>query len=476
MLLFFAVNWECLCTPKREDSFCKKHKYLETKKLQERLDDCAEKFNFFRHPCELCNEHGHLNLQCKFFHDQIVSKHCDNLITLEHHKELILLLGYEEMKRITKGIPKFNLEIFLDFDLEEIYMFCAVNCIENPYIANYLKSREQIEYEESTNERDNISQKPPSVYYDESGNEEELLIQPISSIRSLKRLIKPTHDVVKKKKRRKKRGKKVSLPNNVSPIIVVPHENESKIIVEDDALDDDIASMSYGTMTESTIDDDFVMPIARYDDYDWEDNNTSYNLGNLFGTNLGNYHDSNCYTVGAIHTINDESDYAYDMPSHKLGDAMFDENDMFENLFAAINVCPKLGDAMFNEDDLFSPPTLNDQTFYDGCMPPIYDENKVSTYDDYCDDTYVIKSSDNYCHNFEYHFTKHYSLNVGTIFIIQVSYDTPTIVNENKIAYVESNKFSMLMDHEENALCNGYIDESIHDATSNYYERGTYDA
>ena len=65
---------------------------------------------------------------------------------------------------------------------------------------------------------------------------------------------------------------------------------------------------------------------------------------------------------------------------------------------------------------------------------------------------------------------------MGTIFNIQVSYDTPTIVNENKIAYVESNKFSMLMDHEENALCNGYIDEYIHDATENYYERGTYDA
>ena len=46
---------------------------------------------------------------------------------------------------------------------------------------------------------------------------------------------------------------------------------------------------------------------------------------------------------------------------------------------------------MFNEDDLFSPPTLNDQICYDDCMPPIYDENKVDTYDDYCDDTYVIK-------------------------------------------------------------------------------------
>ena len=66
--------------------------------------------------------------------------------------------------------------------------------------------------------------------------------------------------MVKKKIRRKSRGKKVSLPNDVAPIIVVPHENESKIIVEDDILDDDIASLSYGTMSESTIDDDFVMP------------------------------------------------------------------------------------------------------------------------------------------------------------------------------------------------------------------------
>ena len=44
---FCGVNWECNCTPKREDKFCKKHKYLETKKLQERLDDCAERCKFF---------------------------------------------------------------------------------------------------------------------------------------------------------------------------------------------------------------------------------------------------------------------------------------------------------------------------------------------------------------------------------------------------------------------------------------------
>ena len=31
---------------------------------------------------------------------------------------------------------------------------------------------------------------------------------------------------------------------------------------------------------------------------------------------------------------------------------MFDEDDVFENIFAEINVCPKLGDATFNEDDI----------------------------------------------------------------------------------------------------------------------------
>ena len=66
--------------------------------------------------------------------------------------------------------------------------------------------------------------------------------------------------------------------------------------------------------------------------------------------------DDNCYTIGAIHIINDESDYAYDMKRTKLGEAIFDENEIFENIFAAINVCPKLGDAMFNEYDIFLPP------------------------------------------------------------------------------------------------------------------------
>ena len=187
---------------------------------------------------------------------------------------------------------------------------------------------------------------------------------------------------------------------------------------------------------------------------------------------------------------------------------------MFENLFAAINVCPKLGDVMLDEDDIFSPPNFDVHIYYDDSMPPIYDdyidksgfgrvstlgssdptilegvesyynidesgfgevmilfsdtstiseevsidyENQVATYDDYWGDTYVIKTSDNYGHNFEHPFTEHYSFNVETIYSIRVSYDTPTIPNEKNFAYVESNKISTLVDHENNALGASYI-------------------
>ena len=82
-----------------------------------------------------------------------------------------------------------------------------------------------------------------------------------------------------------------------------------------------------------------------------------------------------------------------------------------------------------------------------------YDENEVATYDDYCDETYAIKSSDDYiyktCHDCDYHFSEHYSFNMETIYSIRVSYDTPTILNEKNFAYVERNKISMLVDHEK---------------------------
>ena len=87
-------------------------------------------------------------------------------------------------------------------------------------------------------------------------------------------------------------------------------------------------------------------------------------------------------------------------------------------------------------------------------MPPIYDDN--------CDDTYAIKNNGN-------HETCHLDLNFQSHDSYVVEF-TRTIIHEKNFAYVESNKISMLVDHEKNALGAGYIVEFIHDATENYYE------
>ena len=93
-------------------------------------------------------------------------------------------------------------------------------------------------------------------------------------------------------------------------------------------------------------------------------------------------------------------------------------------------------------------------------------DNKVAIYDDYGDDMYAILNNDNHetFHN-EFNFQSH----DGYLFEF-----APTTIHENEFAYVESSKISMLMHHEKNDLCEGYIFEFIHYATENYYERGTY--
>src|SRR6266566_494560 len=240
---FCGVHKVCEDVPYRDDRFCKKHKHDRTNFLLKVIDQFGTKLcSLCPITCELCNKVCHLNFQCKLFHDQIMAKYCNDLITLELYDELSLFLGSEELTHKNSWFEVFILTGDIETNLKNIYMFCMVNCNENAYIDNYRKIGKPIEYKRNTNERVKISTFPPIVSHDEIGDEEELPIQPISSIRSSKKLIRPTHDVVKKKKRRKGRGKKISLPNNVAPIIVVPHESGSKIIVEDDILDDDIAS------------------------------------------------------------------------------------------------------------------------------------------------------------------------------------------------------------------------------------------
>ena len=93
-------------------------------------------------------------------------------------------------------------------------------------------------------------------------------------------------------------------------------------------------------------------------------------------------------------------------------------------------------------------------------------DKKSCYYDDYGDDMYAIKNNDIHetCHD-DFNFQSHDS------YFVEFA---PTTINENKFVYVKSNKISMIMHHEKNALCDSYIVEFIHDATENYYERGTY--
>ena len=91
-------------------------------------------------------------------------------------------------------------------------------------------------------------------------------------------------------------------------------------------------------------------------------------------------------------------------------------------------------------------------------------------YDDYCDDTYALKNNYNYeiCQN-DFNFQLDYASHDS--YFVEFA---PTTIDEKKFAYVESNKNSMLVDHEKNALCDSYIVEFIHDVTENYYDGGIY--
>ena len=67
-------------------------------------------------------------------------------------------------------------------------------------------------------------------------------------------------------------------------------------------------------------------------------------------------------------------------------------------------------------------------------------DNKVPIYDDYGDDMYAILNNYKHetCHH-DFNFQSHDS------YVVEFA---PTTIDENKFAYVESNKISMLVDHK----------------------------
>ena len=71
----------------------------------------------------------------------------------------------------------------------------------------------------------------------------------------------------------------------------------------------------------------------------------------------------------------------------------------------------KLGDAIFDEDDIFCSPSFDERIYYD-CMPRIYDDG---------DDTYAIMSNDN-------HETYHHGFNLQCGYVNQVFLSVDTIM------------------------------------------------
>ena len=122
-----------------------------------------------------------------------------------------------------------------------------------------------------------------------------------------------------------------------------------------------------------------------------DDDNATYDLENLFGTNA-------------------END---DMESLKLGD------DGIENPLAISDMITKNSLASKNSNIIASKD--NDLLYYDEIMTPIYSD---------CNDTYDIRKKYPYetCHNYggNYSLKKHHPPNTQLIYSVQVIYDSPT--------------------------------------------------
>ena len=122
----------------------------------------------------------------------------------------------------------------------------------------------------------------------------------------------------------------------------------------------------------------------------------------------------------------------------------------------------KLGEAGFDEHDIFSPPSIEEKIFFDDTLPPIYD--------DYNDSGLLVPPTMESKFCCDYTMPPTLDENNNDSYFVEFA---PTTINKNNYAYVESNNF-MHETHDKNALCDSYIVEFAHVATESYYERGKY--
>src|SRR5215212_5030960 len=118
----------------------------------------------------------------------------------------------------------------------------------------------------------------------------------------------------------------------------------------------------------------------------------------------------------------------------------------------------KLGEAGFDEHDIFSPPSIEEKIYFDDTLPPIYD--------DYNDSSLLLPPVMEDKFDYDY--------NIPPIFDSYFVEFAPTTINKNDYAYVGSSNYFMHETHDKNALSDSYIVEFAHVATGSYYERGKY--
>jgi hypothetical protein len=122
----------------------------------------------------------------------------------------------------------------------------------------------------------------------------------------------------------------------------------------------------------------------------------------------------------------------------------------------------KLGEAGFDEHDIFSPPSIEEKIFFDDTLPPIYD--------DYNDSGLLVPPTMESKFYYDYTMPPTLDENNNDSYFVEFA---PTTTNKIDYAYVESNNF-MHVAHDKNAVCDSYIVEFVHDATESYYERGKH--
>ena len=145
-------------------------------------------------------------------------------------------------------------------------------------------------------------------------------------------------------------------------------------------------------------------------EYDGKDNCAQVleeEICKMFGTKyLNDEHDCNVVSMNSLNIYD-----ANDMQSHKLGDAMFDE------------------------DDIFCPPSFDEKIYYDERMTPIYDDyidesrfGEVRTL--FSNDSTILEDVESYCDEHESGFGR-----VLTLFSDDsIISEEVTIDYENKVA------------------------------------------